>query len=53
MGRKFANISSVRVAWDVSDRTLANPINAFDFQTHENAVAGYRRISRSKCLEVF
>lgn len=47
VGRKFANISSLRVAWDVSDRTLANPINNFDFVTHENAVSGYRKLSRN------
>lgn len=50
MGRKFANISSLRVVWDVSDKTLAEPKTHFDFMTHENAVAGYRKLSRGKGL---
>ncbi|XP_035207292.1 nuclear pore membrane glycoprotein 210-like isoform X2 [Stegodyphus dumicola] len=45
-GRKFCNISSLSVEWEVSDKTLAEPDIYSDFMTYENAVSGYRKVSR-------
>ncbi|XP_054722005.1 nuclear pore membrane glycoprotein 210-like [Uloborus diversus] len=44
VGRKFANISVFEIEWEVSDKTLAEPNDGLS--THENAVAGYRKITR-------
>ncbi|GIX92229.1 nuclear pore membrane glycoprotein 210-like [Caerostris extrusa] len=47
MGRKLYNISSLTIRWSVSNPALAAPQDtANGVITHDNAVAGYRKISR-------
>ncbi|GFU10887.1 nuclear pore membrane glycoprotein 210 [Nephila pilipes] len=46
-GRKLYNISSLSLRWKVSDFSLAIAEETENgFTTHDNAVAGYRKISR-------
>ncbi|XP_071043003.1 nuclear pore membrane glycoprotein 210 [Parasteatoda tepidariorum] len=46
VGRKFSNISTFDIKWEVSDESIASPKSDSGVTTHENAVSGYRKVSR-------
>ncbi|KAG8199185.1 hypothetical protein JTE90_016014 [Oedothorax gibbosus] len=46
MGRKLSNISSLHVEFENLDKNLIEDTNFKGLQFYENAVAGYRKISR-------
>lgn len=46
-GRKFYNISSLSVAWRVSDHSLAKLTSSTNFVEEINGAEGYRRLTRS------